>query len=478
MQSTAELLSTLEDTQAALATALARIEAYRIREQHLVEENLKLKEQLKITTGVGTVNSSSLSNTQSSVQNRDRINYRLQEEYPIVLHSKKGKVTGSLSARPEYLEIFESKARVTAGQCIGITKLTDKSNQPRIGLSESPKLNSKSWSWALFNKSKTAEDVTKQSKSTTPTTAALKRSSWSGRTRMSDSQSSANTRNVENEQNSIWRVLWKEGGGSTKIKQIVFEATSAAEAFITRQIKSWSNAVSQASSNDNLNQASITETQNHTSIRDKSHTSLTDKSHISVIEKTPSFAAAGQIVPAKHLIPDGPYSGLSVPSGLLDEEQVRCVTSGVPPRHRHAMWNLLYSTERHGMSLQTLLRKAQGSSPTVLVIKDSSHFVFGCYCSEAWKISQRFYGTGETFVFQMEPYRVYYPWKQESKIANNFFMFATNDHLGVGGTGHFAIWLDAELLYGRSGICDTFGSPCIASTEDFKVTKLELWSLA
>lgn len=276
-----------------------------------------------------------------------------------------------MSARPECLEIFETKARVTPGQCIGITKLTDKSNQQRGG--DSPKLNSKTWPWALFGKSKTTEDVFLQSKHSIG--QSLKRSSWSGTLKLTNSEQVLKPRNNDPNQTSFWRVLWKEGGGSTKIKQIVFEADLTAESFISRQIKNWSNAISQASTSEDLNEP---------------------------LTPNQSFASPGSIVPAKHLIPDGPFSGLSAPSRLLNEEQVRCLTSNIPLRHRHSMWNLLYSTERHGISMQTMLRKAHSYSPTILVIKDSSDFIFGCYCSEAWKTTRRFYGTGETFVFQLE----------------------------------------------------------------------------
>lgn len=68
-----------------------------------------------------------------------------------------------------------------------------------------------------------------------------------------------------------------------------------------------------------------------------------------------------------------------------------------------------------------------------------------------------------------------YPWKVKSKIKNDFFMYSTQECLAVGGLGRFAIWLDAELLQGNSGTCGTFGSPCLASKEDFKILGLELW---
>ncbi len=33
-------------------------------------------------------------------------------------------------------------------------------------------------------------------------------------------------------------------------------------------------------------------------------------------------------------------------------------------------------------------------------------YVFGSFCSEPWRLSNRYYGTGETFVFQLEPRQV------------------------------------------------------------------------
>lgn len=56
-------------------------------------------------------------------------------------------------------------------------------------------------------------------------------------------------------------------------------------------------------------------------------------------------------------------------------------------------------------------------------------------------------------------------------------MYGAMESLGVGGTGHFSIWLDGELLCGNSGLCDTFGSPCLSKESDFKILNLELWGV-
>ena len=49
--------------------------------------------------------------------------------------------------------------------------------------------------------------------------------------------------------------------------------------------------------------------------------------------------------------------------------------------------------------------------------------------------------------------------------------------LGVGGAGHFALWLDNDLFEGSSNSCLTFASPCLASKSDFHVSALELWQI-
>jgi hypothetical protein len=70
-----------------------------------------------------------------------------------------------------------------------------------------------------------------------------------------------------------------------------------------------------------------------------------------------------------------------------------------------------------------------------------------------------------------------FPWKMKSQVKNDFFQYSTSDCLAVGGLGRFAIWLDGELLRGSSGRCGTFGSPCLASGEEFSIAALELWGL-
>lgn len=76
---------------------------------------------------------------------------------------------------------------------------------------------------------------------------------------------------------------------------------------------------------------------------------------------------------------------------------------------------------------------------------------------------------------QLAPRAAVYPWMQAPGVQNDFFQWAGPDGLGAGGSGHWAVYLDSELLRGSSGPCATYGSPCLAAAEDFEVLGVELW---
>ena len=49
------------------------------------------------------------------------------------------------------------------------------------------------------------------------------------------------------------------------------------------------------------------------------------------------------------------------------------------------------------------------------------------------------------------------------------------DSLALGGGGHFALYLEGDLLHGSSSSSHTFGNSCLAHTEDFELKDVELW---
>eukprot|EP01026_Neomeris_dumetosa_P031421 TRINITY_DN2491_c0_g1_i8.p2 TRINITY_DN2491_c0_g1~~TRINITY_DN2491_c0_g1_i8.p2 ORF type:complete len:471 (-),score=52.06 TRINITY_DN2491_c0_g1_i8:948-2255(-) len=178
-----------------------------------------------------------------------------------------------------------------------------------------------------------------------------------------------------------------------------------------------------------------------------------------------------------HLLPAKIEPTVVENSAILTKLHFSCITNQLPPRYRQGEWNLVYSTQNHGISLHTLYRKVQGLKPLVTVIRDHGGNVFGCFTPETWKVQPRYYGTGETFVFQLLPHMLAYQWDRQCSVSNEYFQYGQQDSLGVGGGPHFAMWIDEELMNGNSGTCNTFGSPCLASAESFTVKTVEVWHI-
>uniref|UniRef100_A0A3Q2EGL1 Si:ch211-15d5.11 n=1 Tax=Cyprinodon variegatus TaxID=28743 RepID=A0A3Q2EGL1_CYPVA len=148
----------------------------------------------------------------------------------------------------------------------------------------------------------------------------------------------------------------------------------------------------------------------------------------------------------------------------------------LPPRTVGRTWQLAYSTSRHGASLKSLYRKLGNTdSPVLIVIKDALDELFGAFLSEPLKPSEKFYGTGETFLFMLHPRFKCFRWTGE----NSFFIKGDLDCFAVGGgRGHFGLWVDENLYLGRSSPCYTFNNCSLSETDDFRIMELEVWTFS
>ncbi|XP_038568114.1 oxidation resistance protein 1a isoform X1 [Micropterus salmoides] len=165
---------------------------------------------------------------------------------------------------------------------------------------------------------------------------------------------------------------------------------------------------------------------------------------------------------------------LREPSDLLEADQIEKLAKNLPPRTIGYPWTLAFGTSKHGMSIKSLYRAMQGQdTPVLMVIKDSDGQVFGALASEPLKVSDGFYGTGETFLFAFNPEFEVYKWTGD----NMFFIKGDMDSLAFGGgSGEFGLWLDGDLYHGRSHSCKTFGNPMLSKKEDFYVQDIEIWA--
>jgi len=160
-------------------------------------------------------------------------------------------------------------------------------------------------------------------------------------------------------------------------------------------------------------------------------------------------------------------------SQLLTVDWIQFLRRYVRSRDAYRDWTLLYSTEKHGISLNTMYSRVHEKGPLVVVVEDSKGHVFGGYASEYFRPSQRYYGTGESFLFRLHPQLDVYPWPN----TNNFFIFSSDHFISMGGgdAGKYGLYLDADFAKGTSGYCNTFHNQPLASSEFFECALMEIW---
>ncbi|GAB2283394.1 hypothetical protein Dimus_017908 [Dionaea muscipula] len=166
---------------------------------------------------------------------------------------------------------------------------------------------------------------------------------------------------------------------------------------------------------------------------------------------------------------------MSEDSRLLSDKSRRALYVSLPSLAKGRKWVLLYSTWRHGISLSTLYRRSQlCPGLSLLVVGDRNGATFGALAETPLipSKSRKYQGTNNTFVFTDLPG---HPVVFRPTGANRYFTLCSADFLAFGGGGHFALYLDTDLLNGSSFASDTYGNPCLAHSQDFEVKEIELW---
>ncbi|XP_071142987.1 oxidation resistance protein 1-like isoform X1 [Mytilus edulis] len=160
-------------------------------------------------------------------------------------------------------------------------------------------------------------------------------------------------------------------------------------------------------------------------------------------------------------------------SNILEDFHLEMLNSVMPPRTVGYPWSLIYSTEKHGFSLKTMYRHMHDiDTPILLVVKDTAENVFGAMTSCEMKVSDHFYGTGESFLYSFYPEFKVFRWTGE----NNFFMKGNQESLSIGaGQGQFGLWFDGDIYHGRTNRCETYDNDILTISEDFVVSCFEAW---
>jgi len=163
-------------------------------------------------------------------------------------------------------------------------------------------------------------------------------------------------------------------------------------------------------------------------------------------------------------------------SSILDDELFVNLVRRVPSLYQVSDWKLLYSMTRDGISLLNLYRRAEGVMPYLLVLRDAKENIFGAFIADSLEEGQRFYGTGESFLYTFKGDKkkpdCYY-WTRK----NDYFLYTDGDGISIGSGGNTGLFIRKDLVEGRTYKCETFDNEPLTDTTDFTIMKLELWTI-
>lgn len=100
----------------------------------------------------------------------------------------------------------------------------------------------------------------------------------------------------------------------------------------------------------------------------------------------------------------------------------------IPPIYRIQNCKLLFSTSLHGVSLNSFYSRSEDVHPTLLVVKDTSDYIFGAFVTGEWHNDSGFYGTGESFLWTLSPEVHVYKWTS----SNDYFQFSDLSQISLG----------------------------------------------
>lgn len=180
-------------------------------------------------------------------------------------------------------------------------------------------------------------------------------------------------------------------------------------------------------------------------------------------------------------VPEGLSSMPDYPA-FIDLSHIVWLNQHIPRKHQHK-WRFLFSSHIHGESFSTMAGRIQEQGASILIIEDSSGYIFGGFAPQSWALGPNFFGSEESFLFTLSPKMRMYP----SSGYNNHYQYI-NQHtktfpngLLMGGQLEFGgIWIVADPFGTGSSAesCSTYrGYKRLTKDAEFKIRSLEVWGV-
>ena len=176
------------------------------------------------------------------------------------------------------------------------------------------------------------------------------------------------------------------------------------------------------------------------------------------------------------LVPDDLEPDVQGESSILDGSMLKSLFAKLPPKIQNQTWQLAFSTQLNGFSLQNLYRTlAEDEEPILLVIHDSAGQVFGAYLTCIPQVCDNFIGTGKSWLFAFDAAHMHaFHWSGR----NDYFFRGTPDNIIIGASdGKFGILIDGDLHKGRMQKCLTFDLWPLKE-DDFIIHCMECWKFS
>ncbi|XP_053618499.1 MTOR-associated protein MEAK7 isoform X2 [Plodia interpunctella] len=167
---------------------------------------------------------------------------------------------------------------------------------------------------------------------------------------------------------------------------------------------------------------------------------------------------------------------------FIDLSHVVWLTSHLPQKHQHK-WRFLFSTNIHGESFSTMTGRIIDQGASIIIIEDSSGYIFGGYAPQPWAFAPAFTGTDDAFLFTLTPKMRVYPatnYNDHYQYLNHHTKTLPNGLLMGGQFGFGGIWVPAEPFGSGSSAesCSTFrGYRRLSKESGFRIRSLEVWGV-
>jgi len=162
---------------------------------------------------------------------------------------------------------------------------------------------------------------------------------------------------------------------------------------------------------------------------------------------------------------------------LFNQFQLNHIISRTPQKYHFMKWKCLYSLLNDGCSMQTFYGNTENHEQCMLVIQDQSNNIFGAFLDSKFRAQYHHYTGSQDcfvykFVFESNEYSVF---EYHPTGAKPYFLQSDFDGITVGAGECPAIYIERNLLMGRTTKSDTFQSELLSTNSIFEIRNIEVW---